>query len=337
MVSMIRQPIDDTELLAQLSGLEADGLSIFTLGGSEGPSGGEARGAIVNASRLVNEMRANHGLGILETLILGQAYIAALLMASALKDRDSISIRVDCSGPAKGLSVEGSNRPAAENDGAGQQLSVHGSLFEEHIPLDRPLESFDTAPFFGSGSLTVTRFIEGAPRPFSGGVPLKSGRLAEDLASYYLESEQTRTALSLSIQFDSRGRAVGAGGLSVQALPGARPDFMDRVEAALVGSGPIGKRFSTGASRSSLLASCFGPGESMGLLLREALPVSFDCDCSRERFEGILRAASPELLAELASKGPWPVEMVCHNCGSKYEFTRDEIRRSAIEGGLGGA
>lgn len=332
---MIRQSIDDAELLARLSELEADGLSIFTLGGLEGPAGGEARGAIVNASRLVNEMRANHGLGILETLILGQAYVAALLMASALKDRDSISIRVDCSGPTKGLSVEGSNRPAAENGDAGQRLSVRGSLFEEHIPVERPLDSFDTAPFLGSGSLTVTRFSEGATRPFSGAIPLKSGRLAEDLAAYYLESEQTRTAISLSIQFDKAGRVVGAGGLSVQALPGARPDFIGRVEAALIGSGSIGNRFAKGTSRASLLASSFGPGDSMGLRIREALPVSFDCDCSRERFKGFLRAASPEFLAELSSKGPWPVEMLCHNCGSKYAFTRDEIVRTAKERGLG--
>mgnify|MGYP001241954337 CR=1 FL=1 len=324
---MIRQPIDDTELLERLSGREADGLDIFTLGEAEGPAGGEARGAIVSAGRLVNEMRANHGLGILETLILGQSYVAALLMASNLKGRDSISIRIDCAGPAKGLLVEGRNHPVAESDGREPKLSVRGYLFEERLPLERPLDSFDTAPFLGSGSLTVTRFSEGSPRPFSGAVPLRSGRLAEDIAAYYLESEQTRTALALSLQFDPKGRVVGAGGLYVQALPGARPGFIGRVEAALLGTGSLGKRLAEGATRSSILASSFGPGDSMGLILRETRAVAFDCDCSRKRFSAFLAASKPEFLAELATKGPWPVEMVCHNCGSTYAFSKEEILR----------
>jgi molecular chaperone Hsp33 len=332
---MIRKPIEDTELLDFLSGREADGLDIFTLGEAEGPAGGEARGAILSAGRLVNEMRANHGLGILETLILGQSYIAALLMAANLKGRDSISIRIDCDGPAKGLLVEGRNHPVGESDGRQPELSVRGYLFEERIPVERPLDSFDTAPFIGSGSLTVTRFSEGSSIPFSGAVPLRSGRLAEDIAAYYLESEQTRTALALSIQFDHRGRVVGAGGLYVQALPGARPDFVGRVEAALLGSASLGKRLAEGATRSSILASNFGPGDSMGLVRREPRAVAFDCDCSRKRFSAFLSASKPEFLAELATKGPWPVEMVCHNCGSSYEFGREEILRIAGEKGLG--
>jgi redox-regulated HSP33 family molecular chaperone len=39
---------------------------------------GGIRGALVPATRMVNEMRANHELGTLETLLLGHAYIAAL-------------------------------------------------------------------------------------------------------------------------------------------------------------------------------------------------------------------------------------------------------------------
>jgi molecular chaperone Hsp33 len=38
---------------------------------------GVVRGVIMNASRMVNEMRANHELGILETLALGRAYLGA--------------------------------------------------------------------------------------------------------------------------------------------------------------------------------------------------------------------------------------------------------------------
>ena len=39
----------------------------------------------MNGTRMVNEMRANHELGVLETLVLGRAYIGAGLMAADLK------------------------------------------------------------------------------------------------------------------------------------------------------------------------------------------------------------------------------------------------------------
>ena len=67
---------------------------------------GAIRGVIIHGTRMVNEMRANHELGILETLVLGRAYLGAALMSADLKSDDRISIKFDCSGPIKGLVVE---------------------------------------------------------------------------------------------------------------------------------------------------------------------------------------------------------------------------------------
>ena len=47
--------------------------------------GGAVRGALINAPRMITEMRASHQLGILETYVLGQAYLAAALTAAELK------------------------------------------------------------------------------------------------------------------------------------------------------------------------------------------------------------------------------------------------------------
>jgi molecular chaperone Hsp33 len=42
---------------------------------------------------MINEMRANHELGILETLVLGRAYLGAALMTGDLKGMDRLSIK----------------------------------------------------------------------------------------------------------------------------------------------------------------------------------------------------------------------------------------------------
>ena len=59
---MIKAEIKDKELLQHLDSIEKDGMSIFVM------AEGRYRGAFFNGTRFINQMRANHNLGILETL-----------------------------------------------------------------------------------------------------------------------------------------------------------------------------------------------------------------------------------------------------------------------------
>jgi molecular chaperone Hsp33 len=317
---MIQAAIDDPALEARISALPPDGLSVFTLGG------GKARGALLHGTRMVNAMRANHSLGPLETMVLGRAYLAAGLLSSTIKGGDRLALRVDGDGPAEGFSVE-----------AGADGSVRGWLFRSPIAPREAIEDFDSASLFGSGSLTMTRFSEGRPQPYTGTVALKTGRLAQDLSAYYLESEQTRTAFALGIDFDREGRALGAGAIYFQALPGADDEFLAKVEEALAGLPLLGRYFAAGADRRGFIEEALHP---LFPEIQGEKSVAFACSCSRERFADFLRSANDELLAELAEKGPWPVETVCHNCGSAYHFPKGELEemlklRTRGQGGEG--
>ena len=311
---MIAAPLGDPVLREQLDRIAPDGLFFFTLGSPEGPKGGELRGALVNASRLVAQMRANHGLGIIESYVLGQAYVAAALLASTLKGEDSIGMRLDCEGPVHGWSVHA--KAGAEG------FSVRGYLFRDVIAIAEPPDRFDTAPLVGTGTLTLTRFIETAPRPFTGTVSLKTGRLALDLASYFLESEQVPTAFALGVHFDREGRVAGAGGLFLQSLPGSTPASLERAEVLLRSLPPLGRHFAEGGQAEVLLATTFS---ALGLELRGGAPIAFSCNCGRERFAAFMAGAEGGLLEELVETGPWPVEAVCHQCGSKYHWEREEL------------
>jgi len=295
----------DTETEKRLASIDTDGITVFTLGG------GRVRGALLGGTLMVNQMRANHRLGALETLLLGRAYLCAALLGTTLKGRDKLILRVEGDGPAEGFSVE------ALADG-----SVRGHLFRSPIELASIPESQGERNLFGSGSLTMTRFAEGRSQPFVGTVAIKTGRLAEDLAAYYLESEQTRTAFDVGIEFDREGRAIGAGALFLQALPGADDDFLSRVEASIPSLPKLGLYFSKGGKRHDFL------DERMRELFPEILggkSALFDCGCSRERFETFIGSGSEDFLTELATVGPWPIETVCHNCGSAYYFSKGEI------------
>lgn len=199
---MIKKNIYGDDLKARLLAGTNDRMYNFIL------AGGKIRGAVQHCTRVINEMRANHELGILETLVLGHAYIGCCLLSANLKGNDLISMSIDCSGPIKGLSVE-----------ANAYGEVRGYLKKNPIPVESPLKDFNLSPFFGAGFLTITKYLEDAKKPFSSKVELKYGNIAQDLAYYYFTSEQIPTVFDLSIKFDSNGNVIGAGGLFLQIMP----------------------------------------------------------------------------------------------------------------------
>ncbi|MEE8441710.1 MAG: Hsp33 family molecular chaperone HslO [Spirochaetia bacterium] len=289
----------------QLLSVAADGMDIFLL------AGGSYRGGMLHGTRLVNQMRANHRLGIMETLILGHAYLAAGLMTSLVKGNDRIRLDISCDGPVGGISVDSNARG-----------EIRGYLRNSRIRIDTPLDSFDTAPFIGSGTLTVTRTIEMAKRPVSGHVRMEHGTLAEDLPNYFLVSEQKPTAVSLSIQFDREGVVTGAGALFIQALPESHHSVAADLDQAVRALPSLGSMFAEGdtpAHAIKTLLSEFDP-EIIGSRTAE-----LSCPCSRQRFGRYLHSLPTSELEDILTNGPLPVNVTCHSCNSTYIYGREEI------------
>lgn len=304
---MISQPIEDTTLLSHLNRIARDGMDIFLL------ADGQVRGAVVHASRMVNQMRRNHALGIMETLILGHGYIAAALLTAQVKGNDKIRLLVDCNGPVGGLSVE--SRATGE---------IRGYLHQVPIPVEDEPESFDTAPFIGTGTLAVTKELEVAKQPFTGEIELTEGSIARDLARYFLYSEQTATAFNLSVKFDSRGEVIGAGGIFLQALPEAEEDSLATIEERLRELPSLGDSFASGSTGVSIVKDHFPEFDPDVIGTRDT---EFYCGCSKERFGGFIGAISLDELTSIRDEGPFPLRTTCHNCSTTYEFAREEIEQ----------
>lgn len=304
---MIKKPVEGVDLKQRLQAAARDRVYRFVM------AGGTVRGAVVHAGWMVREMRANHGLGILETLALGHAYMAAVLIAEEGKAVQRTVLQIDCSGPLRGLQVEAT--------ATGQ---VRGFLKTSGVVLDAPPESFDLAPFFGTGTLSVTRHLKDGRRPFTGTVNMAYGTVAKDLAHYYRVSEQTPTAFHLSVQFDPEGRVAGAGGLFVQTLPGADAGTVDRLESLVEALPSLGRHFAEGGDPETLVRETFA--ELSPKLLGQQR-VEFMCHCSEAGTRSLLTVLPAGELESLARNGPFPVEMTCHNCGTSYAIGREELQR----------
>jgi molecular chaperone Hsp33 len=153
-------------------------------------------------------------------------------------------------------------------------------------------------------------------------VELEYQSIAGDLANYFLRSEQTPTAFNLSVQFDEEGRATGAGGLLVQAMPTAADATRGELEEIIRDLPSLGRLFASGDTTAHLVHNHFSEfsPEIVG-----SRSVEFSCPCSRERFSRFLVALGPEELDDIEENGPLPLRTTCWNCGSTYEFGEQAI------------
>ena len=314
---MIYAPIDDTALQQHLDKLEKDELHIFTAGN------GLFRGGLFHGTRFVNRIRAQHQLGILETLILGQAGLCAALMIQTMKGRETLQLRYETDGLATGFSVEADSRGF-----------VRGYLLQNPIPINAPLESWDLAPFFGNGTISVTRFPEArhTEQLLQRGIAeIKYRNIAKDLAWYFQQSEQLYTAFNTSIRFDSVGRVVGAGGFFIQRMPTTGGTLRNRqappeeeVEETII-------RMERAFSACPLLGDWFGEGgnceDIIFGLLREFNPqpvaartITFECPCSQDYYLETLRKLPEAERENLKKTADDPLEIVCRNCSSVYHI-----------------
>jgi len=276
-------------------------------------AGGDVRGAILHGTRMVNEMRANHELGILETLVLGRAYLGIGLMSANLKGSDAVSLKIECSGPIKGLTVE-----------ANAFGEVRGFLKNVPIPIDKPMENFDLSPFFGAGFLSVIRYIEDAKHPFTGQIALEYGNIAQDLANYFLKSEQIPTAFNLSIKYDRSGEVTGAGGLFLQAMPGADDSLAEELEELVIQLPSLGDVFTDGREPEDLIQTVF---KNYSPRFMDNQRIEFMCHCSPGRMRQVLMTLPVDELNDIRDNGPFPLEMRCHYCNTQYDFNRQEIQQ----------
>ena len=303
---MIKKDIFNHDVKAQFLASSKDRIHRFMMAEDK------IKGAVVQTTRMVREMQANHGLGPLETLVLGQAYIAAALISSGLKGRqDRVSLGIECSGPIKGLDVE-----------ANVFGEVRGYLKANPIQVEEPAQVKRLSSLYGAGFLKVTKYLEDARAPYSGQVVLEHGSMAEDLAIYFLKSEQVPTGFTLSIFFDENEAVAGAGGIFLQAMPGADPDRVAQAEKMIQGIDSLGQCFAKGMLPEQIIDQEFS---RLGPRFLGSARVEFFCRCSPDRMKGYLKGLAPEERADILENGPFPLEIRCHHCNSVYRFTRAEL------------
>lgn len=153
----------------------------------------------------VNETIRRHGLNLMAAMALGRLLTAAAMMSYMSKD-ESIVLSISSDAPMKGVTAIADSKGKVKGYVQNNDYKTYGEDITSLGQLLMP------------GKLTIIRDM-GLKEPYTGIIPLVSGEIAEDIAKYYTDSEQTPTACALGTYFDDKGQLLAAGGFIIQVMP----------------------------------------------------------------------------------------------------------------------
>lgn len=234
--------------------------------------------------------------------ILGEAFVAATLLASTIKFDGKMTMQVRGEGPIDLLVVQ------VTNEG-----SVRGLARWTDEPVDEKLMSAFGTTARMIISIEASKYTE----PYQGIVPLEGDCLADALQNYFKTSEQLPTRMFLAVSESS------AAGILVQRLPSEERTDHD----------------SDGWPRATALCETLTDeelcGEESQVLLHrlfheervrvfDAQDVRFHCSCSRERTDAMLVGLGADEVNDIVAE-QGKVEITCEFCDSFYAYDAVDV------------
>ena len=270
----------------------------------------------IDATDVVARAEQIHHTSAVVSAALGRLLTAASMMGIMLKNTgDSVTLKVNGGGPAGQLTVV--------SDGRGNVRGYAANPVVE-IPL-KANGKLDVSGAVGTDGFLYVLRDTGGHEPYTGCTPLISGEIAEDITSYYANSEQTPTVCALGVLVDPDLTIRAAGGLLIQLLPFCPEEVIDRLEKNIAQLPPMTAMLSEGMSVEEILKKALD-GFEFDVL--DSYEPTYRCTCSRDKVTRAFCAMSPEELRTLPDE-QGRVEVTCSFCDNVYTFTETEIQKIA--------
>ncbi len=268
----------------------------------------------IDALDIVSRIEQIHQPSAVVTAALGRLSIAASLIGIGLKgENDSVTIRLNGDG-ATGVLI-------AVADSRGNVRSYVSNPIVE-IPLNK-FGKLDVAGAVGrNGTLSVVKDL-GLKEPYVGQVPIVSGEIAEDIASYFAVSEQIPTVCGLGVLVNPDLTVKAAGGYLIQLLPFADEKCIDILEANIDKLPPVTKMLDSGMTSEDIAMKVL---DGLEPDILDSFDCEYRCDCSKARVERALISLGREELTKMSEEED-NIEVCCHFCDKKYNFSKEEIRK----------
>ena len=268
-------------------------------------AGEHVYGVAAVTTTAVQQAQRIHGACPTAAAALGRLLTGGALLGCLLKDpAHRVALQVTCKGPIQKIHVEG--------DSTGH---VRGYLGQPVVHLPSRHGKLDVGGAVGRGVLYVIKDM-GLGEPYSGAVPLVSGEIAEDLATYFIQSEQIPSAVSLGVFVRADQTVAAAGGFLIQFHATIAEDLTEHIEHALAATPAATTMVQEGWTPQEMLQHALG-----GLplqVLRHVTPI-WACDCSRARVSQTLVALGTQELRQMVAEQQ-EARVHCEFCTTEYVF-----------------
>ena len=275
---------------------------------------GMVQAAAIYSRNLTERARQIHKTLPVATAALGRTLAGASMMGNALKGQGaSLTLQIKGGGPL------GTVLAVSDHEG-----NVRGYVTNPQVEL--PLRADGKLDVGGAvgheGTLTVIKDLH-MKEPYVGTIDLLGGEIAEDIAGYFVESEQIPTACGLGVLVDRDQSVKSAGGYLIQLLPGATEDTIVKVEGGIMVAGPVSALLEQDPDPEHLLRTVMS---DFDLKILETQPVSYKCYCSRERVErALISLGRKELEDMLREQGG--CQLSCQFCDAVYDFSKEDLEK----------
>ena len=265
----------------------------------------------VVATDTVNQAHIYHQTMPTASAALGRLLTAGLIMGDNLKEDDAnLTLQLRGDGPLGILAVvadsKGGVKGYVANPAADVPLKENGKI--------------DVGTGVGKGTLSVIRDLK-MKEPYIGQIPIQTGEIGDDLAYYFMQSEQIPSVVALGVLVERDYSISCAGGFLIQVMPGCDEKTLTKLENSIQGIMSVTEMLSQGMNGEDIIRYVMLGFE---IEILETTPVQYRCDCGRERMErAIISLGKKEIQNIIDEQGE--AEIVCHFCNQGYTFDKEAL------------
>lgn len=271
----------------------------------------QVRFLVVDSSELVQKAASLHKTLPTATAAFGRTLTAAVILGKLLKsDNEKITLQIKGDGPI------GSILCVTTASG-----NVKGYVKNPFVDLPPTEEGkLNVGGAVGKGEIIVIKDF-GLKDQFVGRTPLVNGEIGDDLASYFMVSEQQPSIVSLGVYVDERNVPVYSGGMLIQPMPYADDSVIDRLEEIVTKLEPMTTLLRAGLSPEQIIERSL---QGFEIEVLDENKIDFICDCSKDRIESALMTIGKKEIEEILHDDG-KAELQCHFCNKIYDFDKKEL------------
>lgn len=272
----------------------------------------QIRAFAITSKEMVEEARRDHGTSPVITAALGRLLSGAAMMGTMMKgEKDLLTVQMQCSGPAKGLTVT-----------ANSKGEVKGFPMAADVELPPNAQGkLDVGGALGLGVMSVIKDM-GLKEPYVGQIALQTGEIAEDLTYYFATSEQIPSAVGLGVLVDKDLSVRQAGGFIIQLMPFTSDEVVEKLEKKITEIASVTEMLEDGKTPEMILEEILG---EFGVEITDKMDAAFRCDCSKKKVSRAIATLSKKDLDDIIGDGE-SIEVKCQFCNKAYEFTVEELK-----------